>query len=61
MKMKYNRVAVLPVMCSDCKMFIWLEKYRKAEIFDTKILGGRWVKKRLCKECVEKYDVGGKK
>lgn len=52
MKIKYNRVAVLPVMCSDCKMFIWLERYRKDGVF---------VKKCLCKECVEKYDVGGKK
>ena len=61
MKMKYNRVAVLPVMCSDCKMFIWLERYRKAEVFDTKVFRGMYVKKCLCKECVEKYDVGGKK
>lgn len=61
MKIKYNRVAVLPVMCSDCKMFIWLERYRKAEAFDLRLFGGRFVKKCLCKECLEKYNVGGKK
>jgi hypothetical protein len=42
-------------------MFIWLERYRKAEVFDIKIFGGKFVKKCICKDCLEKYDVGGKK
>lgn len=61
MKIKYNRVAVLPVMCSDCKMFIWLERYRKAEVFEPKLFTGVFVKKCLCKSCAEKYGIGEKR
>ena len=46
MKFKLNRIAIFPVMCSDCKMFIWMERYRKAEVFDRKLFRGMYV----CKE-----------
>lgn len=59
MKFKLNRIAIFPVMCSDCKMFIWMERYRKAEVFDRKLFRGMYVKKCLCKDCLEKYDIGG--
>lgn len=59
MKIKYNRVAVLPVMCADCHRFIWLEPYRRADTFS--FWAGRYLKKNLCNECLKKYDVGGKK
>lgn len=57
MKIKYNRVAVIPVMCMDCHRFIWLEPYRRADTFS--LLAGRYLKKNLCNECLKKYDVGG--
>lgn len=59
MKFKLNRIAIFPVMRSDCKMFIWMERYRKAEVFDCKLFSGMYVKKCLCKDCLEKYDIGG--
>lgn len=58
MKIRYNRFAVFPVMCHDCHRYIWMEPYRRADVWHN--LLDRYVKKTICNECLKKYDVGGK-
>lgn len=58
MKIRYNRFAVFPVMCHDCHRYIWMEPYRRADMWHN--LLDRYVKKTICNECLKKYDVGGK-
>lgn len=55
MKTKFNMFAIIPHMCNSCKRFIWLEPYRKAEVFH--LLGS--TKDNICNECIIKYDVKG--
>lgn len=57
MKLKSNRFAVIPVMCSHCKRYVWMEPYRSGETWNKFI--DRFVKIRLCNECVSRYGVGG--
>lgn len=33
MKIRYNRFAVFPVMCHDCHRYIWMEPYRRADVW----------------------------
>lgn len=56
-KLKSNRFAVIPVMCSHCKRYVWMEPYRSGETWNRFI--DRFVKIRLCNECVGRYGVGG--
>ena len=56
MKLKNNRFAVVPVMCYHCKRYIWMEPYRSVETWNG--LADRFVKIRLCNECVGRYGVG---
>lgn len=56
MKLKSNRFAVIPVMCSHCKRYVWMEPYRSGETWNRFI--DRFVKIRLCNECVGRYGVG---
>lgn len=58
MKYKFNRFAIFPVMCSDCKRYIWLEPVRVADVFSH--IADRYIKKIICRDCIKKYDVGGK-
>ena len=58
MKIKFNRFAIAPVMCHDCHRFIWMEPYRRSEVF--LFWAGNYVKRTICNECIKKYDVGGK-
>lgn len=53
MKTMFNRFAIIPHMCSDCHRYFWLEKYRKAECWEK--CADRFIKKRLCNECIKKY------
>ena len=48
MKLKSNRFAVIPVMCSHCKRYVWMEPYRSGETWNKFI--DRFVKIRLCNE-----------
>ena len=57
MKTKFNRIAIIPRMCDSCKQFMWLEPYRKSEVFHR--LQGIYTKDNICKDCIEKYDVKG--
>lgn len=53
-----NRFAVLPHMCSECKRYIWLESYRRSDVW--KLFAGRYVKENICKSCLKKYDIVSK-
>lgn len=58
MKIKYNRFAIVPVMCHDCHIYVWMEPYRRADVWDN--LVEKWLTKNICNECLKKYNVGGK-
>ena len=58
MKIIYNRFAIIPFHCTDCHRFIWLESYRKAEVFtDLSPCCPAYIKKKICGDCLKKYDV----
>ena len=58
MKTIYNRFALMPFHCTDCHRYIWLEKYRKAEVYrPISPSVPSFIKRKICKECLEKYDV----
>lgn len=50
-----NRFAVVPHMCSECKRYIWLESYRRSDVW--KLFAGRYVKENICKSCLKKFDI----
>lgn len=58
MKFKCNRFAVLPMMCTECKQFIVFEPYRSGEKFHNHI--GQFIKVKVCRDCLKKFDVGNK-
>lgn len=58
MKSKYNRFALIPFHCTDCHRYIWLEKYRKAEVItDLPPNYPAFIKKKICNDCLKKYTV----
>lgn len=59
MKIRCNRFAIIPVSCYDCHRYIWLEPYRKAEVYHSWI--GEFIKQIICNECLKKYNLGGDK
>lgn len=50
-----NRFAILPHMCPECKRYIWLEGYRRADVW--KPFAGRYIKENICRSCLKKFDV----
>lgn len=50
-----NRFAILPHMCPECKRYIWLEGYRRADVY--KPFAGRYIKENICRSCLTKFDV----
>ena len=60
LRTKYNRFALVPVLCTDCHTYVWMEFYRKSEVFRP-IAPSRpsFQKKNICKKCISKYDVEG--
>lgn len=50
-----NRFAILPHMCLECKRYIWLEGYRRADVYRPFV--GRYIKENICKTCLTKFDV----
>lgn len=50
-----NRFAILPHMCPECKRYIWLEGYRRADVY--KPFAGRYIKENICRSCLKKFDV----
>ena len=53
-----NRFAVVPHMCSECKRYIWLEGYRRSDVW--KLFPGRYIKENICKSCLKKFDIVSK-
>lgn len=51
-----NRFALVPHLCLECKRYIWLEGYRRAEVWKKFI--DRPIKENICKDCLTKFDVG---
>lgn len=52
MKTKFNRIALIPKLCSCCKQFVWLEPYRNTDV-DSIIMGSH--RENICKDCIDKY------
>ena len=50
-----NRFAILPHMCPECKRYIWLEGYRRADVW--KPFANRYIKENICRSCLTKFDV----
>lgn len=50
-----NRFAIFPHMCLECKRYIWLEGYRRADVW--KPFAGRYIKENICRSCLTKFDV----
>lgn len=57
MKTKYNRFAIIPIMCPTCKRYIWLEKYRRADVWHE--FANKFWKENICSDCIKKFDVKG--
>ena len=56
MMLSCNRFAFIPHLCLECKRYIWLEGYRRAEVMKRFI--DRPIKENICKDCLTKFDVG---
>lgn len=54
-RLKFNRFAIVPIMCPRCHRYIWLEKYRRADVFNFGV--GRYWKTNICSDCIKEYDV----
>lgn len=54
----YNRFALIPHLCLECKHYIWLEGYRKAEVWKNFIDKPINIKENICKDCLTKFDIG---
>lgn len=50
-----NRFAFIPHLCFECKRYIWLEGYRRAEVWKTFIDSP--IKENICKSCLKNFDV----
>ena len=60
MKIKFNRFAILPFHCTDCHRYIWLEPYRKGEIYrPLSPCIPSFYKAKICNECITKYNIKG--
>ena len=53
MRTRFNRFAILPKLCHNCKLYIWMEPYRKAEIENS--FGNNLFKSTICKRCIDRY------
>lgn len=58
MKSRFNRFAIAPRLCSCCKRYIFLEPYRREDVYH-RFADGYW-KENICNECIKNYDVGKK-
>lgn len=59
MMLSCNRFALVPHLCSECKNYIWLEGYRRAEVWHK--FADRYIMENICKNCLTKFDVGKEK
>lgn len=51
MKFSANRFALLPHMCFECKQYIWIEPYRRADVWTY----DRYVTENICQKCIQKF------
>ena len=51
-----NRFALIPHLCLECKRYIWLECYRRAEVYKKFI--DKPIKENICKDCLTKFGIG---
>ena len=51
-----NRFALIPHLCLECKRYIWLGVYRRAEFWKNFI--DKPIKENICKDCLTKFDIG---
>lgn len=58
MMLTCNRFALVPHLCLQCKRYIWLEGYRRAEVWENFI--DKPIKENICKECLTKFDLCSK-
>lgn len=42
-----NRFALAPHLCNECKRYIWLEGYRRADVYTS--FTGRYITDNICK------------
>lgn len=56
MKIKSNRFALFPVLCTECQRYIFLEPYRKGERYS--LLAGHFLKVSVCKDCYDEFKFG---
>ena len=57
MMLSCNRFAFVPHLCYECKRYIWLEGYRRADVWIK--FADRSIKENICKSCLTKFNVGG--
>ena len=49
-----NRFAIIPHMCNECKRYIWIAPYRRADVWKY----DRFIMENICKQCLPKlFDV----
>ena len=59
MMLSCNRFAFVPHLCYECKRYIWLEGYRRADVWHR--FADRCIVENICKNCLTKFDVGEEK
>ena len=50
-----NRFALIPHLCFECKRYIWLESYRRSEVWRNFIDKPINIKENICKDCLKKF------
>lgn len=59
MMLSCNRFALFPCMCSECKRYIWMEPYRRSDVwhggFVDRYFKGDYKKENICKKCLPKF------
>lgn len=56
MMLACNRFALVPHPCLECKRYIWLEGYRRDEVW--KNFADKFVKENICRSCLTRFDIG---
>lgn len=55
MKLACNRFAIIPHMCYECKQYIWLESYRRVDVWIN--FCGRFLKENICRDCLPEFGI----
>ena len=46
-----NRFAIIPHICHECKRYIWIAPYRRADVWKY----DRFIMENICKQCLPKF------